>query len=86
MKWFNGIAAFLLIMVVCSPAWAGAFDQYIRPLSNPVYNIDPRNETTVRVAHLRQRASLVIEMLRGPTDEPKSRNRVAYQSRRCGFV
>jgi len=57
MKWFNGSAVFLLVMVVCSSAWAaedGPFDQYIRPLSNPVYNIDPRNETTVRVAHLRQ--------------------------------
>lgn len=57
MKWFNGIAACLLIMVVCSSAWAaepGPFDQYIRPLSNPVYNIDPRNETTVRVIHVRQ--------------------------------
>jgi len=57
MKWFSGITACLLAMVVCSSAWAaedGPFDQYIRPLSNPVYNIDPRNETTLRVVHLRQ--------------------------------
>jgi len=57
MKWFNGIVACLLSMIVCSSAWAaeeGPFDRYIRPLSNPVYNIDPRNETTFRLAHLRQ--------------------------------
>jgi hypothetical protein len=44
-------------VVAGSSAWgsdSGPFDQYIRPLSNPVYNIDPRNETTVRVVHLRQ--------------------------------
>ena len=57
MKWFSGIAACLLALVVVSSSWAaekGPFDQYIRPLSNPVYNIDPRNETTVRVVQLRQ--------------------------------
>ena len=46
-----------MALAVGSSAWAaedGPFDQYIRPLSNPVYNIDPRNETTVRVAYLRQ--------------------------------
>ena len=58
MKRFYGIAICLTaLMVAGSSAWAaddGPFDKYIRPLSNPVYNIDPRNETTVRVAHLRQ--------------------------------
>jgi hypothetical protein len=58
MKRFYGIAICLTaLMVAGSSAWAaedGPFDKYIRPLSNPVYNIDPRNETTVRVAYLRQ--------------------------------
>ena len=31
------------------------FSRFIRPLSNPVYSIDPRNETTIRVIHARQR-------------------------------
>jgi len=31
------------------------FSRFIRPLSNPVYSIDPRNETTIRVIHARQK-------------------------------
>jgi hypothetical protein len=58
MKQFFCIATCLTaFMVAGSSAWAaddGPFDKYIRPLSNPVYNMDPRNETTVRVIHLRQ--------------------------------
>ena len=58
MKRFYGIIICLTaLMVAGSSAWAsedGPFDKYSRPLSNPVYNIDPRNETTFRVAHLRQ--------------------------------
>lgn len=60
MKRFHVTAACLLsiaLLTGASACWAadGPFDQYIRPLSNPVYNIDPRNETTVRIAHLRQK-------------------------------
>jgi hypothetical protein len=48
------LTAFMVIGSTASAADDGPFDKYIRPLSNPVYNIDPRNETMVRVAHLRQ--------------------------------
>jgi len=31
------------------------FSRFIRPLSNPVYSIDPRNETSFRLIHARQK-------------------------------
>lgn len=59
MKQFLCIVTCLMALMVAgstaSAAGEGPFDRYIRPLSNPVYSIDPRNETTVRVVHLRQR-------------------------------
>jgi hypothetical protein len=54
-----------------SAAEDGPFDKYIRPLSNPVYNIDPRNETTVRVAHLRQKLPSRIGVVQGVTKDNK---------------
>lgn len=55
------LAAFLSIaMCALLAAPAGAADdspfaRFIRPISNPVYNIDPRNETTVRLIHAHQK-------------------------------
>ncbi len=69
MKQFFCIAACLMAFMVAgstvSAADDGPFDKYIRPLSNPVYNIDPRNETTVRVAHLRQSLPSHIKTMAG---------------------
>jgi len=57
----NLVIALMLTVLVCvfsSAAYADCekkpFSRFIRPLSNPVYSIDPRNETTIRVIHARQ--------------------------------
>ena len=63
-------------------AWAaddGPFDQYIRPLSNPVYNIDPRNETTMRVIHLQQKLPSHIKTTLGRVDLDGDFNVTALQ-------
>ena len=71
MKRFTAIAACLLslsLLAAGSSAFAteeGPFDQYIRPLTNPVYNIDPRNETTLRVVHLQQKMPSHIQTTLG---------------------
>ncbi len=83
MKRFFGIAICLTaLMVAGSSAWAaddGPFDQYIRPLSNPVYNIDPRNETTLRVVHLQQRLPSHVKTTIGRVDLDGDLNVTALQ-------
>ncbi len=41
------------------------FSRFIHPLSNPVYNIDPRNETTIRVIHAHQKMPEHIRTILG---------------------
>lgn len=71
LKRFTVTAACLLSVALLAtaattcPAEDGPFDQYIRPLTNPVYNIDPRNETTLRVVHLQQKMPSHIETTLG---------------------
>lgn len=48
----------VLLCIAVSNSFAAdedPFAKFIRPLSNPVYNIDPRNETTFRIIHARQK-------------------------------
>ena len=83
MKRFFGIAMCLTALMAAGPsAWAaddGPFDQYIRPLSNPVYNIDPRNETTLRVVHLQQKLPSHIKTTIGRVDLDGDFNVTALQ-------
>lgn len=41
------------------------FARFIRPLSNPVYSIDPRNETSIRIIHAHQKMPEHIKTVLG---------------------
>lgn len=57
-RFISALSTLMLFLTFISIACAeeeDPFARFIRPVSNPVYSIDPRNETTFRIIHAHQK-------------------------------